>query len=177
MQQQKIGWADEMRLGLMSQVRRVWAPVGVKIVQKIPITYTYIYLHLGVDGINGTIDWMWAENMKQESVVQAVTAWQKAGLEVLVWDGALSHRGAAVQAPDPVLITQPPYSPELNPAERVFEAIRAEIEGKVYPTIAARQDTVAQLLKTLSASPERIKSLTGWTWIQETINSLEISTT
>jgi len=88
-----------------------------------------------------------------------------------------SHRGVDIQALDPVLITQPPYSPELNPAERVFEAIRAEVEGKVYPTMAAKQDTVEQFLKTLSASPERIKSLAGWSWIQETINSLEISAT
>jgi hypothetical protein len=175
--QDKIGWADEMRLGLISQVRRVWAPIGVKIVQKIQITYTYIYLHLVVDGINGTIDWIWAENMKQESVIKAVTAWQKAGLKVLVWDGAPSHRGTDVQALDSVLITQPPYSPELNPAERVFEAIRAEVEGKVYPTMAAKQEAVEQFLKALSATPERIKSLAGWTWIQETINSLEISAT
>lgn len=173
----KIGWADEMRLGLISQVRRVWAPIGVKIVQKIQITYTYVYLHLVVDGIQGTIEWIWAENMKQESVCKAVTAWQKAGLNVLVWDGAPSHRGTDVQALDPILVTQPPYSPELNPAERVFEAIRAEIEGKVYPTIAAKQEAVEQFLQELSAAPERIKSLAGWSWIQETINSLELPAT
>ena len=30
------------------------------------------------------------------------------------------------------LIELPPYSPELNPAERVFEEVRRWIEGKVY---------------------------------------------
>ena len=100
----KIGWADEMRLGLISQVRRVWAPIGIKIVQKIQITYTYIYLHLAVDGINGTIDWIWAENMKQDSVVKAVEAWQEAGIHALIWDGAPSHRAKDVKALDPVLV-------------------------------------------------------------------------
>ena len=173
----KIGWADEMRLGLISQVRRVWAPVGLKIVQKIQITYTYIYLHLAVDGINGTIDWIWAENMKQDSVVKAVEAWQEAGIQALIWDGAPSHRANAVKALDPVLVIQPPYSPELNPAERVFEAVRAGVEGKVYATIADKREVVEQFLKELSASPERIKKLAGWAWIQETFFSLKNSAT
>ena len=168
-----IGWADEMRLGLISQVKRVWAPIGVKIIQKIQISYTYIYLHLVVDGIKGTINWIWAENMKQEFVVKAVTAWQKAGIDVLVWDGAPSHRGNDVKALGAMLVSQPPYSPELNPAERVFEAIRAEVEGKIYATIADKQLAVENFLKEISATPERIKQLAGWAWIQETISSLE----
>lgn len=167
-----IGWADEMRLGLISQVRRVWAPIGVKIVQKIQITYTYIYLHLVVDGINGTINWIWAENMKQESVVKAVAAGQKAGIDAFVWDGAPSHRGNAVKALGAILVIQPPYSPELNPAERVFEAIRAEVEGKIYATIADKQEAVENFLKELAAAPERIKNLAGWAWIQETVSSI-----
>jgi hypothetical protein len=167
-----IGWADEMRLGLISQVRRVWAPIGVKIIQKIQITYTYIYLHLVVDGINGTINWVWAENMKQESVVKAVAAWQKTGIDAFVWDGAPSHRGNDVKALGAILVIQPPYSPELNPAERVFEAIRAEVEGKIYATIADKQEAVENFLNELSAMPERIKKLAGWAWIQETIASI-----
>ncbi|MCB8968474.1 MAG: transposase [Chloroflexota bacterium] len=167
-----IGWADEMRLGLISQVRRVWAPVGVKIIQKIQISYTYIYLHLVVDGLKGTIHWIWAENMKQESVVKAMIAWQHAGIDVFVWDGAPSHRGNDVKALGATLVSQPPYSPELNPAERVFEAIRAEVEGKLYATIADKQVAVENFLKDLSATPERIKQLAGWAWIQEAIASL-----
>ena len=176
-QNSQIGWADEMRLGLISQVRRVWAPIGVKIVQKIQINYTYIYLHLVVDGINGVIDWIWADNMKQESVVKAVAAWQETGFDAFVWDGASSHRGNDVKALAATLIRQPSYSPELNPAERVFEAIRAEVEGEVYATIADKQERVEQFLKELSAAPERIKQLAGWDWIHEAVSAIAIPAT
>ena len=167
-----VGWADEMRLGLISQVRRVWAPIGVKIIQKIQITYTYTYLHLVVDGINGVIDWIWADNMKQESVVKAVAAWQETGFDALVWDGAPSHRGNDVKALGATLVIQPPYSPELNPAERVFEAIRAEVEGKVYATMVDKQQVVEKFLTELSSAPERIKKLAGWGWIQEMVSPI-----
>jgi transposase len=33
----------------------------------------------------------------------------------------------------------PPYSPELNPAERVFEEVRRWTEGKVYGSLEAKQ--------------------------------------
>ena len=48
------------------------------------------------------------------------------------------------------LIYQPPYSPELNPVERIFEWIRNEIEDKLYPNIGAKKDAVEVTLKELS---------------------------
>ena len=30
-----LAWADEMRVGLIGQTRRVWASVGVKVVQAV----------------------------------------------------------------------------------------------------------------------------------------------
>ena len=33
--EKKVVWADEMRIGLQRQVRKVWAPRGVKVEQKL----------------------------------------------------------------------------------------------------------------------------------------------
>jgi hypothetical protein len=65
------------------------------------------------------------------------------------------------------LIEQPPYAPELNPAERVFEELRAGIEGVIYPTIEAKVAAVEAILDELDADPERVKRLTSWGWIVE----------
>ena len=136
-----------------------------------------MYLHLVADGINSAINWIWAENMKQEAVVKAVETWKKAGFDAFVWDGAPSHRGNMVKELGSILVIQPPYSPELNPAERVFESIRAEVEGKTYSTIADKQEAVERFLQELSTSPERIKKLAGWAWIRENVSSLANSAT
>jgi hypothetical protein len=173
----KICWGDEMRLGLISQVRKVWCSIGTKVVQKVQISYKYLYLHLAVDGINGTLHWEWAENMKQEAVIKVVTSWQEAGIDAIVWDGAPSHRANEVQKLEPTLICQPPYAPELNPAERIFEAVRQEVEGIVYDTLEEKREAAELFLKKLVASPERIKSLAGWNWIHEALNPPSISVT
>ena len=77
-----------------------------------------------------------------------------------------------VQKLDPTLIIQPPYSPELNPAERIFEAIRAEVEGIIYKTMADKKKAVEKFLTKLASTPEQVKKLTGWAWIENTISSL-----
>ena len=166
-----------MRLGLISQVRKMWCSIGTKIIQKIQISYKYLYLHLAVDGINGTLHWEWAENMKQETVIKVVTGWQKAGIDAIIWDGASSHRANEVQNLEMTLICQPPYAPELNPAERVFEAVRQEVEGVVYANLMEKQEAAEKVLEKLTASPERIQSLAGWEWIQNALNSRSIPVT
>ncbi len=173
----KICWADEMRLGLISQVRRVWCSIGTKVVQQIQISYKYIYLHLAVDGVNGTLHWNWAANMKAESVIKAVNLWQEANIAAIIWDGAPSHRAKEVEELSPVLIRQPPYAPELNPAERVFEAVRQEVEGIIYESLEAKQQAVDQFLKKLLTEPEKIRSLAGWEWIRREIEKLPKSAT
>ena len=46
--EEAVFFGDEMRLGTMGQVRRVWAPVGFKPVQQKEIGYQYEYLNLAV---------------------------------------------------------------------------------------------------------------------------------
>ncbi|GAC1629920.1 MAG: hypothetical protein NVS4B2_12650 [Chloroflexota bacterium] len=67
---------------------------------------------------------------------------------------------------------EPPYARELNPAERVFEELRAGIEGTIYPTIEAKVAAVETILEDLDADPARVKRLTGWHWIEENLHTL-----
>ncbi len=77
-----------MRVGLCGQVRRVWAPRGVKVRQRVQMTREWRYLALAVDGRRGTLRWCWIPNRKGAAIAEAVRAWQAQGLEAVVWDGA-----------------------------------------------------------------------------------------
>lgn len=87
-----VGWADEMRLGLLGRVRRVWGIRGIKIRQKVECTYQWRYLSLAVDGVEGQLWWRWTPNLKKETVQGVVREWQEAGIGALVWDRAPSHQ-------------------------------------------------------------------------------------
>jgi transposase len=161
-----------MRVGLIGQVRRVWAPRGVKVEQAVEYTYEWAYLNLAVNGLEGRIIWDWTENMKAASIASVVQDWAKEGVEIIVWDRAPGHRGAAYERVPVKRIEQPPYSPQLQPAERIFEYLRERIEGQVYGSVAAKQAAVEAELQQLAADPERVKSLAGWDWIRESIEAL-----
>jgi hypothetical protein len=161
--------ADELRLGLHGQVRRVLAPRGVKVVQRVQIEYRWRYLLLGVDPRAGTLAWRWLERFRQDRLKPVLADWSP---DAIVWDGAGAHRGKQLQELPTARIFLPPYSPELNPAERVLEEIRRRVEGRVYASLDAKQADVEAYLEELAADPARVKRLCAWDWILAAVHAL-----
>ncbi len=109
-------------------MRRVLAPCGVKVPQALQLRYAWRYLLLAVDPAAGTLRWTWLERLTQDHLRPVLEEWR---LDGVVWDGAGAHRGKRLRDLPTRRIFLPPYAPELNPAERVFEEIR-RVEGRVY---------------------------------------------
>jgi len=151
----------------------VWGRRGIKVRQRLQLRYYWWYLFTAVDGQAGTVSWTWLDSMKAADLVPLLEALRTNGpLDALVWDGASSHRDAAVRAVGVPLVERPPYSPELNPAERLFEAVRRHVEGRVYATLADKVAAVNAFLDELDADPARVRQLCGWGWINEAIATL-----
>ncbi len=161
--------SDEMRLGLRGQTRKVLAPKGVKVVQPVQLLYEWSYLVLAVSPLTGEIKWEWIERMRQEYIRPVLERW---ALEAVVWDKAPSHRAKSLADLRTARVFLPSYSPELNPAERVFEEVRSRVEGKVYESLHDKREEAESYLKELVADPERVKSLCGWGWLRASLQSL-----
>ena len=145
----------------------------MKVRQRLQLVYEWRYLFLVVDGRKGKLHWSWIDSMKAEMVGAAVNGLkQQTEVAAVVWDGAPSHRGELVRGVGLPLIGLPPYSPELNPAERVFEEVRRWIEGKVYPSLEDKVAAVAAYLTHLESDPNRVRALCGWHWIEEAIQGV-----
>jgi hypothetical protein len=153
--------------------RRVWGRRGIKVRQRLQLRYDWWYLFAAVDGQAGTVSWTWVDSMKAVDLVPLMEALRaNAPLDALVWDGAASHRDDAVRAVGVPLIQLPAYSPELNPAERLFEEVRRHVEGRVYATLADKVAAVNAFLDELDADPARVRSPCGWDWITAAITTL-----
>lgn len=164
-----VYFPDEMRLGLLGQVRRVLAPRGVKVIQRVQLVYKWTYLLLAVEPVAGTIRWRWVERMNAAHLRPVLEEW---ALPCVVWDGAPAHGAKVMQDLKTVRVRQPAYSPEVNPAERVFEEVRGWIEGKVYASVEAKQEAAEVYLRQLAADPEQVRQLCGWEWIRDTLQAL-----
>lgn len=81
---------------------------------------------------------------------------------VVILDGAGWHQqGGRLEVPDNLtLLPLPPYAPELNAAESLWEYLRANrLSHKVWDSHDAILDDCSAAWSDLAASPERIRSL------------------
>ena len=161
----RIGYADEKRIGLRGTTRRVWGRRGTKVRQRLQLRYEWAWLFAAVDARSGTVWWDWLDTMKVADLRPVLAEVRARGLlDALVWDGAPSHADADVRAVGLPPVALPPYSPELNPAERLFDEARRRVEGRVYATLGDKTDAVEAFLRELDADSARVRQLCGWDW-------------
>ena len=69
----------------------------------------------------------------------------------LIMDGAGWHRSQKLKIPENIeIIYLPPYSPELNPVERLWLYIKQKtIKNKVYETIEVLEEAICNFIKNL----------------------------
>jgi len=82
---EEVVFADEMRLGLLRQVRRVWGRRGEKMRQRVELRYEWVYLVLGVDPMRGRLWWDWVKRVRGGEIAQVLRAWKGAG----AWYGTM----------------------------------------------------------------------------------------
>jgi transposase len=87
---------------------------------------------------------------------------------VLVLDGAGWHGARALAVPPNItLLPLPPYSPELNPVERIWLYLRERfLSLRIFADYRAIVDACCIAWNRLVAEPDRIRSLCNHPWIR-----------
>jgi len=88
---------------------------------------------------------------------------------VLILDGAGWHQsGSRLRVPDNIsLLGLPPYCPELNPVENVWEFLRGNYLGnRVFDTYEAILDACCNAWNAFLSDAQRIRSVTSRHWAQ-----------
>lgn len=86
---------------------------------------------------------------------------------VVVLDGAGWHQtGGRLQVPDTItLLPLPPYAPELNPIENLWEYLRGNLLSfRIWDTYEAILDACCTAWNTLVADQNRLVSITTRDW-------------
>lgn len=81
------------------------------------------------------------------------------------------HKNESLIIPDNIrLVRLPPYSPELNPVEHVWDDLREkEFHNRVFDSIDSLEGHPGKALREMENDHERIRSIVAWPWI---INAL-----
>ena len=88
---------------------------------------------------------------------------------LLVLDGAPNHRCRDLVLPRNIsLLFLPPYSPELNPKENLWEEIREKIfKNYALKSIDAVRSKLKQAILYIERNPKIVKSITSFPYIRK----------
>lgn len=162
---------DEHRLGLKPILRRVWTLVGQRPVATVYPRYEWLYLYGYVHPKTGHNEWFIAPrvnvqwfNLVLQLFAQAVGAGEDKWV-VLVLDQAGWHRSAKVEVPQGIILEPlPPYSPELQPAERLWALADEPLVNKSFETLDALEEVLCQRCRLLSTLTTQVQALTHYHW-------------
>lgn len=90
---------------------------------------------------------------------------------VLLLDGAGWHQtGGKLRVPDNIsLLHLPPYSPELNPVENIWQFLRQnQLSNRVFDNYTAIVDACCDAWNALAAESGRIRSIAARPWASVT---------
>ena len=167
----RLMFQDEARFGRMSDPRTCWAPAPIRPMVKMALVREFRYEYAAVSPWDGALDYMTSEKMNTESMncfLNQVNQRHSEDFVVMVLDGASSHKGKELMVPENIsLVFLPPYSPELNPAEQIWNGLRKNyFANKVFHSLDAATQQAEQGLFEMTSDKNAVMSLTNWPWIK-----------
>jgi transposase len=142
------------------------------------LTHEYTYAYGAVDVCSGELDSLILPHVNTQCMqlfINEVSARHPEERIVMVIDGAGWHRSHVLKAPENIyLLKLPPYAPELNPIEHVWDELREKFfHNRVFKSLDALEDHLTLALKSLEENPDTVSSIVSWPWIMGVLlNSL-----
>jgi DDE superfamily endonuclease len=170
----RLMFQDEARFGRMVRPKCCWAPSPLRPVVSNGYEREFVYVYGGISPREGELDWMICREMNTLRMGEFLAQVSQAHPDqfvIMIVDGASSHKAKDLAVPENIrLLRLPPYAPELNPQEHVWDEVREkEFPNRVFDRLEA---VIAQLergLPALAADRDRLRSLTNWPWIDSLI--------
>jgi transposase len=158
---------DESRVGLKTITRRILTALGVKPVGPMQWIFQSFYLYGAVEPLTGDSFFLEFSHLDADCFQIFLEQFSQAhphSLNVLQLDNGRFHFAKKLQIPENVvLLFQPPYSPDINPIERVWQFIKDQLRWLNLKNLDELRKKVDEIIQ--SITPNQIASLTSFDFI------------
>lgn len=166
----RLMFQDEARFGRMVRIRRSWAPRPLRPMVCNGYEREFLYVYGAVSPLQGQFDWMVTRQMNTANMsafLAQVSARHRRDFIIMVVDGASSHVAKDLIIPENVrLLKLPPYAPELNPQEHIWDELREKaFPNRVFADLDSVLGQLQESLPRLAADRAALRGLTAWPWI------------
>ena len=170
----RVMFADEARFGRMNRPQPCWAPAGIRPEVASQLIREYIYLYGAVCPTDGMCAFLILPASDTECFQIFLNCLGRRFLRsqiLLIVDGAGNHGSGELVLPDNITLDfLPPYSPEFNPQEHVWDEIRENVfKNYAAKSIDEVTDKLVQAALYIERNPNMVKSMTSFPYI---INAL-----
>jgi transposase len=166
---------DEARFGRISTVRACWAPPDIRPRVGHQQVREYCQAVLAVSPLEGRISAVVVpggvdHHTMNSFLIETTTRFPRRYF-IIFLNGAGAHIARDLSVPqDMHLELLPPYSPELNPVEPLWDYMREHyFSNRVFATIARVESRLCEAFRELDADPRLVRSIAAFNWIMEGI--------
>lgn len=166
----KLFFQDEGRFGRMGHLVGCWAPGGMRphLEHQIVRQYTHVFSAVcPEDGESFSLILPYADTEAMTIFLDAFSKTYSNYRTIVVMDQAAWHKSKKLGWYGNVqIVFQPPYSPELNPVEHLWEHIREKyFWNRSWNSIDELQDALVSALQEISEAKDTVRSFSAFDWI------------
>ena len=164
---------DEGRFGRISAVRRAWAPPGVRPVAPRQIVREYIYVFAAICPELGKLSSLIlprADTDMMNIFLENLSKEFSDSFLIMIMDQAGWHFSKNIRLPDNIrCIPLPPYSPELNPVEHLWEELREKnLHNIAFDSLDSLEKTLCCGILDLMDNPDVVRSMSDFDYLHIT---------
>lgn len=167
---------DESRIGLMTITGKKLTIKGVQPVGVEQWQFEYLWLYGLVEPKSGEsffLEFSHLDSICFEKYLELFAKKYPEEFHVIQLDNGGLHQSLDLVIPENiVLLFQPPYSPQVNPIERLWKELKKRLKWKLFDNLDELRDKLSKELNKLT--PETIHSVTGWQFILEALSVANI---
>lgn len=147
---------DESRFGLHTKYGRGLTAKGIQPVCTFQQVFQYTYLFGAFSPITGDqflLEMPFCNADTFQQYLNCFAAYKKEEYKIIVLDNGAFHKAKKLIIPENMaLMFLPPYSPELNPAEKVWQHFKRKFTNKHFNTLDQVSEFFTYTLQNLSRS-------------------------
>jgi transposase len=162
---------DEGRFGRIDRPRRCWAPKPIRPHVPRQIVREFVYVFAAVCAKLGRLTALILPRANTEMMnlfLEQLAQDFQGYFIILLVDQAGWHRAKGLQVPENIrLLPQPAHSPELNPAEHLWEELREKtLPNHSFPSLDLLIDQLCERLKELAVDEQRVRPIADFPYMQ-----------
>jgi transposase len=170
----RIFCQDESRVGLLPIQRRQITLTGVKPLGLVPYRFENFYVYGAVEPTTGAsffLELPQLNTVNFQIFLNEFAQHYQETLNIILMDNGRCHTAKALMIPQNIVcLFLPPYSPELNPIERLWQDVKAPLAWVVAAAIEELEHRVERILTHYSHAT--IRSLTSYPYFVHAVNAI-----